>query len=153
MFWALGLLLVFGVLLQTGLLPPSEASGGAASAAPSGEPPASGEPVPSAGGPVGSGAPGAPRNADVSLAARNIAFLSTEISGPADRPWTLAFTNEDAGTPHNVELKDASNTSVFQGEIFNGVETRIYDVPALKAGTYTFLCTVHPSMTGTATLQ
>jgi plastocyanin len=153
LFWALGLLLVFGVLLQAGLLPPSEASGGTASAAPSGEPAASGGPAPSAGGPIESGAPGAPSSADVSLAARNIAFLTSELTLPADRPFTLAFSNEDAGTPHNVELKDASNTSVFQGEVFNGVETRIYDVPALKAGVYTFLCTVHPSMTGTATAQ
>jgi plastocyanin len=152
-FWALGLLLVFGVLLQTGLLPPSEASGGIASAAPSGEPAASGEPAPSAGGPVASGDPAAGATADATLTARNVTFLTTEISGPADTPWTLALINEDAGTPHNVELKDAAGTSVFQGEVFNGVETRIYDVPALAAGSYTFLCTVHPNMTGTATIQ
>jgi plastocyanin len=61
--------------------------------------------------------------------------------------------NEDAGTPHNVELKDGAGASVYQGEVFNGVETRVYDVPPLAAGTYTFLCTVHPSMMGSATLQ
>ena len=39
------------------------------------------------------------------------------------------------------------------GEIFNGVETRTYDVPALPAGTYGFVCTVHPNMTGTLTAR
>jgi plastocyanin len=152
LFWALGLLLVFGVLLQAGWLPPSEASGGTG-ATPSGEPAASGEPGAAPSGPVASGEPGGPASADVTLTARNIAFLTAEFTAPADTPFTLALVNEDAGTPHNVELKDAANASVFQGEIFNGVETRVYQVPALPAGGYTFLCTVHPSMTGTATLQ
>ena len=31
--------------------------------------------------------------------------------------------------------------------------TKVYDVPALPAGAYTFVCTVHPTMTGTATLE
>ena len=39
------------------------------------------------------------------------------------------------------------------GEIFNGVETRVYDIPALEAGTHPFICTVHPNMTGTITAE
>ncbi len=61
--------------------------------------------------------------------------------------------NNDPAIPHNVELKDTAGTSLWQGEIFNGVETRVYDVPAIPAGTYTFQCTVHATMTGTAVLQ
>jgi hypothetical protein len=143
---ALGVLLVGATMIQVGWLPPSEANGGTGdgSAPPSGAPPASGEPGPSA-------PPAA--EADITLVALNIAFDQTSISGPADTPFTIALDNQDAGTPHNVELKDGGGTSVFKGEIFNGVETRVYDVPALPAGSYTFLCTVHPNMTGTATLQ
>ena len=37
--------------------------------------------------------------------------------------------------------------------MFNGVDTKVYDVPAQPAGEYKFVCTVHPSMTGTATLK
>ena len=108
----------------------------------SGEPPASGEPPP---------ASGAGRRRD--LAAHDIQFLETSFTAPADRGFTIAFDNQDPSIPHNVEIKDAAGTAAFLGEIFPGVETRVYDVPALPAGSYAFLCTVHPTMTGTATVQ
>ncbi|MFM2194015.1 MAG: Cupredoxin-like domain, partial [Chloroflexota bacterium] len=31
--------------------------------------------------------------------------------------------------------------------------TRTYNVPALDAGTYAFICTVHPNMAGTLTVK
>ena len=40
---------------------------------------------------------------------------------------------------------------MFTGPIFPGVATKTYDVPALAAGAYTFVCTVHANMTGTIT--
>ena len=159
---ALVVLLIGGVALQAGWLPPRDVSGGegaAASGAPpggAGEPWSSGEP----GAPGGSGEPGGSGGpppgepaADVTVHAKNIAFAESSLTAPAGRQFTLALVNEDAGTPHNVELKDGAGASVFQGDVFSGVETRVYDVPPLAAGTYTFLCTVHPSMTGSATLQ
>jgi len=85
----------------------------------------------------------------VEVAAANIAFTTGELRAPADTPFTLRFLNEDDGIPHNVEVFDAGGTSVFQGEIFNGTDQRDYQVPALPAGQYTFICTVHPNMTGT----
>ncbi len=42
---------------------------------------------------------------------------------------------------------------MFKGDIFNGVAQIEYEVPALPAGTYTFICTVHPNMTGTLTAE
>ena len=35
----------------------------------------------------------------------------------------------------------------------SGVATKTYDVPALKPGSYAFVCTVHSNMTGTLTVQ
>jgi hypothetical protein len=141
---------VEAVVLQAGLLPTGEASGGdGGEGGPSAAPSGSGDPT--EGGPSG-GPP--PPDADVAVTARGVAFVETEISAPADTAFTMALVNEDPGTPHNIELKDASGGIVFQGEVFNGVETRVYDVPALPAGAYSFLCTVHPTtMLGTATLQ
>ena len=94
----------------------------------------------------------APSGTVIQIAALNIAFDTATLSAPADQAFQIEFANNDAGIPHNVEIKDASGASIFMGEIFNGVETRTYDVPALAAGTYTFLCTVHPNMTGTLTV-
>jgi len=140
-------LLIAGVVLQAGWLPPRDVSGGVPGA--SGAPPASG----GLAEPGGSGGPSAGPEADAVVHAKNIAFVETSLTAPADRPFTLGFVNEDPGALHNVELKDGGGTSVFKGEIFAGVDTRVYDVPALAAGAYTFLCTVHPTMTGSATLQ
>ena len=94
----------------------------------------------------------APGGTVITIAALNIAFDTASLSAPADQAFQIEFANNDAGIPHNVEIKDAGGASVFTGEIFNGVETRTYDVPALAAGSYTFLCTVHPNMTGTLTV-
>jgi plastocyanin len=33
------------------------------------------------------------------------------------------------------------------------VGTQTYDVPALPAGTYSFVCSVHPNMVGTLTVR
>jgi plastocyanin len=152
LLWTLVVLLIGGAALQFGWLPPGGAAGGEAAAQPSGEPAASGEPPPSA-APAGSGAPPASATpADVTLTAVNIAFDQSAITAPAARPWTLALVNEDSA-PHNVEFKDAAGASLFAGEPFSGPATQVYDVPAIEAGEYTFLCTVHPSMTGTATFQ
>jgi plastocyanin len=111
---------------------------------PSAAPGASGEPAPS--GEAGQGP-------TLVVSALNIAFEQSELSAPAGTPFKIDFENKDAGIPHNVEIKDAGGTSVFQGEIFNGVDKRVYDVPALAAGSYTFVCTVHPNMTGTLTVN
>ena len=89
----------------------------------------------------------------MTVEAKGIAFVQTAWTGPAEKPFKLAFDNEDAGTPHNLVLKDSTGAEVFKGEIFNGVETRLYDIPSLPAGDYTFACSVHPNMSGTATLQ
>lgn len=87
----------------------------------------------------------------VEIVAEVVAFVTTEATVPADQAFQIAFKNRDAGLLHNVEIKDASGASLFKGEIFPGVDERVYDVPPLAAGAYTFVCTVHPNMTGTLT--
>ncbi len=102
---------------------------------------------------VGRHRPAGP-TADVSIQAKGVAYVETTFTAPAGKPFTIAFDNEDAGTPHNIEILDASGGTAFKGDIFPGVATKIYNVPALPAGSYKFLCIVHPTiMTGTATVQ
>jgi plastocyanin len=128
--------------------------------APSSEPGAT--PVPSgapsaAPSPGGSQAPGGSGGATVTLTitAAGIAFDTDTLEVPANTPFQIVFTNNDAGIPHNVAIHKDSPTGplVWAGDIFNGVETRTYEVPALPAGTYGFICTVHPNMTGTLTVR
>lgn len=91
----------------------------------------------------------------IAISALGIAFEQSAVNVPAGEPFQIEFANNDPGTPHNVAIHGGSATGeeVFQGEIFNGVETRIYDVPALEAGAYAFVCTVHPNMVGTMTAE
>ncbi len=84
--------------------------------------------------------------------AKGIEFVNKDLSAPADTPFQIEFDNQDAGTPHNIEIKDASGGVVFKGEIFAGPAVKTYDIPALPAGTYPFVCTVHPNMIGTLTV-
>lgn len=103
-----------------------------------------------------SGAPAAsanPNAASVSIVASGVAFTTPTVTAPAGAAFVIDFDNQDAGIPHNIQIKDASGAAVFSGATFNGVETRPYQVPALPAGAYSFLCTVHPNMTGTLTAK
>ena len=78
----------------------------------------------------------------------NIAFEQTSATAPADAPFTIHFNNKEA-VPHNVAVKDSSGASKFKGDIVTGPKEVDYQVPALAAGDYTFVCDVHANMTGT----
>jgi cytochrome c oxidase subunit 2 len=87
-------------------------------------------------------------------AAKDITFTTPDLTGPPDVPFTIHFKNEDvAGVQHNIEIKDASGGVVFKGDIIDGGTDTNYSIPALKAGSYPFVCTVHPNMTGTLTIK
>ena len=146
LLWGLALMLVAAFVIQVGWIPP-RASGEEASPAPG----ASGAPVE----PGGPGEPGASPVAGgkPTIHAKDIQFVEKTIQAPADKEFELDFVNEDASIPHNVEIKDGGGNVVFKGDIVNGVQTVTYKVPALAAGQYPYICTVHPTMTGTATVQ
>jgi cytochrome c oxidase subunit II len=110
-------------------------------------------PAPS-GGP--SGAPsGPPAGPALAVSALNLAFAPTTLQAPADTPFKIDFDNQDASVPHNVAIHEGSPTGpeVWKGEIFPGPAKKTYDVPPLAAGTYGFICSVHPNMTGTLTVN
>lgn len=147
----LAVLFIGGIVFQTGLLPPREANGG------TGEPGASGGPPPAAsGGPAPSAPPaGEPLpEGDVLLTASGVKFVESSIEAPADTPFTIVLDNTDAGTAHDVDLHDGGGAVVFDGKPILGVDAVVYDVDALPAGSYTFVCSLHPTlMNGTATIQ
>lgn len=109
-------------------------------------------PAPSASGPAPSGGQA---GTILEISALNVAFEQTSLTAPADTPFQIAFENKDNGVPHNVAIHKDSPTGqeIFKGAIFNGPDKQTYDVPALPAGAYAFICSVHPNMTGTLTVQ
>jgi plastocyanin len=123
-----GFLVIAAVALNAGWLPPRSAAGGGA---------AGGSPAPSG----GAGAPGG-----IAINAQGVKFDVTTLAAPADKPFTITFDNKDTGTPHDVDITDASGAKVFDGKDFPGPAVKTYDVPALKAGTYKFLCSIHPAL-------
>jgi plastocyanin len=129
-------LVVVAIALNAGWFPPRSAAGGgtATGGAPGGSPGASGAPA-------GSGPPGG-----LSVTAENIKFTVTTLTAPADKPFTITFDNKDQGTPHDIDIADGSGTKVFDGKEFPGPAVKPYDVPALKAGTYKFFCSIHPAL-------
>jgi plastocyanin len=84
-----------------------------------------------------------------------VSFDTTTLIVPAGRPFDLKFDNKQAGVPHNVQIADspAKTTILFNGEHVTGPATVTYNVPAISAGTYYFLCEVHPNMNGTLIAQ
>jgi cytochrome c oxidase subunit 2 len=100
--------------------------------------------------PLPSGAAG---QVQLDLAAKDVTYSTATLDAPADTPFSIKFQNNDASITHNVAIKDSAGTEVFKGEIFEGVDTRVYPIPALKAGAYVFDCSVHPNMTGTLTVK
>ena len=91
--------------------------------------------------------------ATVTIVASNAqAFDTPQVEAPADKPWTLVFDNKDATQPHNVVIQKSDGSLVPMGDtaFFTGPATKTYQVPALPAGKYPFMCQVHPTtMKGT----
>ena len=106
--------------------------------------------------PSGSGSASAAPNPNVVvISAVGIKYEQDTLTAPADTPFQIQFENKDAGVPHNVALHTGGSTGaeIFKGPIFNGVETRTYDIAALDAGAYAFVCSVHPTMIGTLNVE
>jgi plastocyanin len=89
------------------------------------------------------------------IVAMGVKYDLSALTVAAGKAFSIVFDNQDAGIPHNIAIHQgtAMGTEVFKGEIFPGVGTRTYSVPALTAGTYAFVCTVHPNMVGTLTVK
>lgn len=136
---------VFAVLFtlvglnQLGVFPPSApASGGVpgASAAPSG-----GTAVPAGALPV---------------VAKGFTFDVKSLEVAAGKSFTLYLENQDpATTPHDIEIRSTSGTKIQGQSPTAGGKATAYQYNALQAGTYTFICSIHPiaGMTGTLTVK
>jgi plastocyanin len=99
--------------------------------------------------------PGGSASVTLEVVARQIAFVEESLEAPAGEPFAIHFVNEDVAVPHDVDIRTTDGTTVFDGEILTDAGEITYDVKALEAGEYTFICSVHPipAMTGTLTVR
>jgi plastocyanin len=99
----------------------------------------------------------APHGLEVEVAAEGIKFDTETISLPANTEVSLVFVNNDANTPHDIDIfadDSFSPPALFDGEIFTGIATKTYTVPPLEVGTYAFRCSIHVNeMTGTVAVE
>ena len=126
-----------------------------ASASPAASPTASAPVSPPVSGPAGSPATGEITiTAPVGAAANG--FDKQTLQAAPGHAFTVTFDNQDAGVPHNWVLTkpDGSPVDIGDTTFFNGVATKTYNVPALNAGAYPYMCQVHPTtMKGVLTIR
>jgi plastocyanin len=135
---------VLGALAQAGVIPPKAGDGGGA---PGGGPDATSAPT----------TPGVAPATSWTIVASQIAFDLREIAVPANTPFTITLDNRDpAGVVHDVDIRQPDKTTVVSDQqVVNGGETVTYEYDGLPAGSYIFICSIHPfpQMTGTLTVK
>lgn len=99
-------------------------------------------------------APGTPAAGTPQISARDLKFSTSQLTAPAGKPFAIQFDNQE-GAPHNVSIyrDEALTDKVFAQDPFSGPATQTYAIPALDAGSYTFVCDVHKEMRGTLTAE
>jgi plastocyanin len=77
-------------------------------------------------------------------------FEPDEVSVPAGAPVAVTFENR-ASLPHNLTFGAPINVATAPVVDPGASETIEFDAPA--PGDYTFMCTIHPGMEGTLTIE
>jgi plastocyanin len=92
----------------------------------------------------------------VKVVAAHVRWVPTRLAAPAGKVWHVQIDNQDGPPEHHnfvVASGKAFSERIYQSTNFNK-GTFTFDVPALPAGNYLFICTIHPDgMTGTLELR
>jgi hypothetical protein len=85
----------------------------------------------------------------------HVRWVPTTLEAPAGEVWHVQIDNQDGPPEHHNFVVASGKTlpeRIYQSTNFNK-GTFTFDVPALPAGSYLFICTVHADvMTGTLEL-
>lgn len=100
--------------------------------------------------------PGGGGGADkgITVVAQGVAFDTDNLALTAGQESPITFSNEDT-VEHNIAIyeDEAATKNLFKGEIVPPGGTGEYSVPALDKGEYYFHCDIHPSMSGSVTVE
>lgn len=78
------------------------------------------------------------------------------LTAPAGKVWHVRVVSQEPIGHHNFVVASGPTfpERIYTGKNLLPKATVTYDVPALPAGSYLFICTVHPeTMTGTLTIR
>ena len=98
-----------------------------------------------------------PNGTSLSLIAHNISWVDAQGTGvhclavPADTPFTVSITNEDAGIDHNFSIYTSffEEKNFFKAPKITGPASETEQIQGLPPGRYYFQCDVHgPAMSG-----
>ena len=97
-------------------------------------------------------------SSQLELTAKDTLWDTDELEAPADQDLTIVLHNEDGGIAHDFDIytmeEGEAEDVAFDGALFKGIGTETFTVPALEAGTYQFICSVHPAtMVGTLIVE
>ncbi len=83
--------------------------------------------------------------------AAELKFVPTTITAPANTQVSLVFNNESDSQPHNLKFQEGIQAGTADLVAAGASETIQFTTPA--AGDYPFICSIHPTMVGTLTVQ
>jgi plastocyanin len=94
-----------------------------------------------------------PDKEEFKIVGKNIAFDPDKLTIPVGKEVEIVFDNRDASVPHNIHFRTPKDV---KSDLKEGKSAGVRDRLKLKvdeAGTYEFLCDVHPTMKGELTVK
>jgi plastocyanin len=93
-------------------------------------------------------APATVTDGAVTVTAADLEFDATSIEATAGEAFTITLINNDSAS-HNLSVyTEEGGERIVEGVVIGEGETTEIEVPALDAGTYFFVCDLHPDMNG-----